>query len=392
MSIQNLVGAAKATSDIVSTPREIRYSHSTTVVNGGHFRQTFPKMGDGSMVDCRSIRMRFTLDMVSTDAACCVDSLDVRSIMSTMRVISGSTTLVDMQDLPLLFSLESAIYNSVHDSTYSRSKKGQETLAARQARPLTDQEYIVDLMPRGTLLNSDVLLPLDTYNDLHVDIQMAAANDALYSATDATPSFAISNVEILCDYITSASISSYMAANPVSFHCDYISLRSNSILTQQYLLRLESSSTSLNSVLTANRLVSRLHDVSVQGKNEVFFSGVNRVDYNVRINQVRLYEQNIDSLEQTWDFFSDVFPDVEMSEHFDDYATTQNVICTRLTAVHKSFEDSIISGKKTAAHNSAVIMEVQLSGAPAPLQSSSFLRSSVWIYADPRSKDLQIRE
>ena len=120
-SIDQLVGFAKTASDLEARKIKVRYQVSNSVPSGsgGYFRQTFPKIAD-DMLDCRDIKMRFNLNISSTDAATCVDSTTVQSIFNRIRILSGSTVLCDINQASLCFSIERLVQSAVHDSPYEK--------------------------------------------------------------------------------------------------------------------------------------------------------------------------------------------------------------------------------------------------------------------------------
>ena len=120
------------------------------------------------MLDLRSIRLRFDLNLVTNDSSTCVDSRDVRSIISRIRVLSGSQVLQDISEASLLFEVLSNIETSANESEYDRYLGGREDIVARQAYP-NSREYIVPIAAKGSLLNSDAILPLSHLSDLHVE-------------------------------------------------------------------------------------------------------------------------------------------------------------------------------------------------------------------------------
>ena len=157
--IGDLIGVSKAQSDLKSHSVRVRYTESTSVSQGNYFRMTFPKKSDDAMLDCRSIKMRFNLTISPPDAACILAGSDARCIFNRIRVLSGSTVLLDIAEVSQLYVLESVLEVSSKDSVYSRYLRGQQSAADRTAYT-NGREYIIDAAPRGSLLNSESLLPL----------------------------------------------------------------------------------------------------------------------------------------------------------------------------------------------------------------------------------------
>ena len=196
-SISDLVGFAKSSSDLESRPMRIRYNESQTIQSGQYYRMTFPKVSN-DLLDLRSIKMRFQMNIESGDPDTCVDASDIRCIFNRIRVLSGSQVLCDISEASLLYQLEANIETSSVSNQYERYLCGRESLTKRQAYPAT-REYITSIAPIGSLLNCEALLPLSRLSDLHVEFWLETDSRILLSTSDAT--YHISGVEILCDYI-----------------------------------------------------------------------------------------------------------------------------------------------------------------------------------------------
>ena len=277
--ISDLIGVAKQASDLKCHHHKIRYTESTTVQAGNYFRITFPRQSNDAALDCRSIKMRFNLNFTSTDPLACLAGPDVRCIINRMRILSGSTVLFDLAEASQAFVLESLIEVSTMDSIYSRRLRGQEDLATRQAYA-NGREYIVSVAPEHTLLCSESLLPLSRMSDLHLEYWLERPERCMFSATDVNATYNISNIEFLTEYITSNSISGYFSQQGLSYTVRDLSHRYNSILAQEYILRLSSSHVSLNGITNTIREQQRVADITVPDKFEVFDSGENRERYN----------------------------------------------------------------------------------------------------------------
>ena len=117
-SITDIVGKAKAESDLLVRPIRNRYVESTSIQSGKYWRITFPKHND-DLLDCDSIRMHFTLTVSSTDPDVCVDSSDIRTIFSKQRVLCGSQVLFDLSESAQYYQLETHIGQKSTDSEYA---------------------------------------------------------------------------------------------------------------------------------------------------------------------------------------------------------------------------------------------------------------------------------
>ena len=391
--ISDLIGYAKQTSDLKSHPIKVRYTESTTVQSGNYMRITFPRKSNDAMLDCRSIKMRCNLNIASTDPGCILAGSDFRCIVNRLRVLSGSTVLLDLAEASQAFVIESFMQVSNMDSVYSRYLKGQQDAATRATYP-NGREYIVNVTPEGTILNSESLLPLSRMSDLHLEYWLERPERALYSpANDTNATFSISNIEFLCEYITSPSISQYFNSNGLRYSVVDLSHRYNAILAQEYLLRLSSSHVSLNGVTNVIREQQRVADISVSDKFELFDSGANRERYNILVNNTQWFEEDENSIEQSWQHVTDLFPRAEFASFFDgQYETTRNVLCTNLMAAPPEFQTLITSGIRTSAMNSDLTYRIRRTAAPAtPLRADSYLSSDATLYMDGLGKDLKIK-
>ena len=157
-SIAELVGFPKASSDLECRPMRIRYNESTVIEQGAYFRMTFPRVAD-DMLDCRSIKLRFNMQIFCTDEQVMVDGSDVRSIFNRIRVLSGSNCIFDVSEINLLNQFESLVEVSSSDNKYDRYLTGRESAGARQLYP-RNRDYITSIAPKGSLLNCEALLPL----------------------------------------------------------------------------------------------------------------------------------------------------------------------------------------------------------------------------------------
>ena len=388
-----LLGFPKNFTDLESQEVKVRYTESTEVQSGNWFRITFPKRSMDASLDCRTVRMRFNLTINSTDPDCRLDSDDVRCIFNRVRILSGSTVLMDLSEASQYFVLDGLIHTSHMDAGYEKFLRGQEP-SDKRATYTNGREYIIHATPHGCLLNNKALLPLERMSNLHLEYYLETPNKCLFSpAGDANATFTMSNIEFLCDYITSPSLSGYYNANGISFSCQDVSHRYNSILSQEYLLRMASAHTSLNSIITTIRPQSQIADTTIDNKLQVFEDGTARVKYNLLVNSKLWFEEDQNSVEQSWKDFSEAYPAVVHSLFFDeDYQTSRNVLCNDFSAAPPEFWDTIASGVRTARINSDIVYKIQrVAAPPTPLRADSYMRADVVVYKDPKYSDLKIK-
>jgi hypothetical protein len=119
----------------------------------------------------------------------------------------------------------------------------------------------------------------------------------------------------------------------------------NAILSQEHVLHLSSSHSSLNGILSIIRVASDVTDIPKSQKYETFYSGANREKYTLLVNNQVLYGQDIDSTQQTWKELVSLFPMAKSSVFFDStYATTKHVMATSTLSASIDFRNKIISG------------------------------------------------
>ena len=394
-SIAELVGFPKASSDLECRPMRIRYSESTIIEQGAYFRMTFPRVAD-DMLDCRSIKLSFKMNMIPTIATDnpVVDGSDIRCIFNRIRVLSGSNVVLDVSEINLLNQFESLVDVSSSDNKYDRYLSGREVTAARLLYP-DSRDYITSIAPKGSLLNCEALLPLSKMSDLHVEFWLETPSRCLSLGilSPGEAKFNIQNVELLCDYIRSPSLSQWNANNPLSFHVTDYSHRLNMINTSQSLCRFSSSHTSLNKIITILRSQGRAAGFTFTDKFTQFVDGSTIASYNVYVNNHLFYEQSVDSVQEAFTHFRKSFPALAHSEWFDTgFTGIKNLICVDLTAAPPTFQHAISSGQRTSNLNSDLVLKIEFVSNPAyAIRADSFLFSDALIYLENNKGDLKIK-
>jgi hypothetical protein len=224
------------------------------------------------------------------------------------------------------------------------------------------------------------------------EIWLETPSRCLTSASDGSPSYNISDIELLCTYIRSPSISAYFNASPLSFHVRDFSHRYSNVLNQQSLIRWSSAHTSLNKVLTVLRPQANVGSVDYQGKFENFYSGEYTQSWNAFINNVLFFEEDVNSQPESWQQLTSAFPSAKNSQYFDSaFNSTKNVFALNVQAA-PHFHEHITSGVKTSNLNSDVVMRINFTDTPdAPLRSDSYLYSDALIYLDGARGDLKVK-
>jgi hypothetical protein len=394
-SISDLLGSTRSTSDIELIPRKIRYTQSATIGSGRIFEFVLPKIGQ----DCLSLRngdlkLKFNLNLSGLQGTGTYETFDatsIKCIFSRLRVISGSTTLMDINDLSTLLVLEERVNSRSSDNAYSRYLVGNDSVVNRSAYP-NSREYITSFAPIGSLLCGDHCLPLSKMNDFRIELTLASADEALTSdVANPTVDYSISSVELMTNYLRSQSLSNYFAANPVSFHVTNFSHRYSTLLAQTELLRLSSAVSSLDSIITLFRNQSLLNGGRTsQGK----FSTTDNIvaSSNVYINSILFREVDVSSTEEEYENFASVYPHIRNSDNFENYATNEFVLGNRFSAAPKTFDKHLVSGRRSSAMNSDIAIKLQLTGVPTnAIVATSYMISTTLISLDGSGRgDLKI--
>jgi len=314
-SVSSLIGKVSANSDMQISHNRNRYLTTTTVFPNQYFRMLVPKLGPNALLDCRNIRMRFTLTITSTDAGIAVDS-NLTHPFQRCRILSGSTVLYDLDNSLLAMT---AIYNA---------------------------------------------------------------------ATHTAATYALSSIEILSEYINSPSLAAYFRANPMAFTVNDYSWRYQTIDQQTSQVRLSSSSTSLNG------FIMMLRDQNVETKfdnqDKVAVYNANDIDYeNLLLNQVRFFDENIDSYPQFFRELKHLIPEAEHAVYFDStFSSTRFLIGVRISAAPNEFAGDITSGVKTSSLNNDLVEQLRFKSVLSGVQRvDTFLQSDV----HPGSLDLMIK-
>ena len=106
-------------------------------------------------------------------------------------------------------------------------------------------------------------------------------------------------------------------------------------------------------------------------------------NFQLYVNSTRWCDVNVDSLPQMWRHFG-LFKKVLRSEWFDtEYESNKFLLVTNLCSAPSDFNDSLVSGVKTSAHNSDISLELNLKSVPISVICESFLLSDGLITLKP---------
>ena len=301
--------------------------------------------------------------------------------------------LLDLSEASQFFQLESNMNSTATQNLYEKYLTGNADRTTRRAWAAggAAREYVCTINPIGAILNTAALLPLSRLSDVHVEFWLSSSAQCLDSPlTHTGATYALSDIEILADYVRSRSISAYFNASPVRFHVQDFSHRFANVTSQQNLIRLSSAHTSLNKTITVLRDPTNLVIQTIDKFNS-FYTGASVSDLNVFINNQLYFEENCDSKEEMYHQLVKACPAVKTSDWFTTlYATTRHVIAVNLTAAPVEFAKALSSGVKTSALNSDVVVRVNLAGVPPALRADTYLVSDALIFVDGPRGDLKV--
>ena len=392
-SIQKLTGMLKTATDMTVSRRKQRYTLAPQINAGQWFRQTLPKPSDGSLCDARDLTMRFRLNITSTDPAACVDAPDVRAIFSKLRVLVGSNVVHDIVNYDLLACFETTSSVSANDNTFQLEAEGKVFSQARRQALGNSVEYTVKIGLKDSFICGNHLLPVSRMSDVHIELFLNTGNQCLYSATDASPTFNISEVELLLSYISSPSVQSYLNSN-TSFHIkDYTHRFNNVSAALESNIRLSSAHTSLTSITTFLRAEANLSSADYSGKFTTMLDASEHELYNVLVNGHLLYEEPVDSngTPEQWQICTHAHRQLLKSVYYDEqFAGTKHFISDSLQAA-RHFPKEFISGTRTSSHNQDIVQRIRLANVPlTPIRADSYLCSDVKVYLSGANGDLKV--
>ena len=262
------------------------------------------------------------------------------------------------------------------------------SLADRQAQGAS-AEYTIRLGLKNSLLNGEHVLPVSKLSDIHIECFLNTGVKCLFG-TDGSPTFNISDIELLLSYISSPSIQSHLNSNPISFHITDVTHRYNPVVSQETNVRLSSNHNSLNSITTLLRTEANLASADYQGKYTRFYDGSNHSEYNTLVNGRLLYEEPIDTATpEQFQIVSHAHNEVLRATYFNDFEGEHHLISDSLKAARHF--STLISGERTVGHNSDIIQRVRLNAIPnSPVRCDSFLYSDIRVYATGPAGDLKV--
>ena len=253
-NLSELVGYQKNQSDLQVEQVRIRYSDTHVIQgqSGQRIMMRFPKI-QGKFLNLSTINFNLTLNLAGSDTQ--MDVYSISSLFSRVRVLSSSNVLCDIQDFGLLSTtLLQAESNVNLMNTQTRTNCGLFISPAEAKTAAGSSRRYSFQFPPG-ILNTACLLPLYKISGyFQVELYMQDGKRILSSATNnASSAYSVSDVQILCEYLSSPSLISFYDQHPLSFHVPNYSHRYQTTADARSVLRLPSSFTSLSKIIIAFR-------------------------------------------------------------------------------------------------------------------------------------------
>jgi hypothetical protein len=392
--ISDLVGTyVKQASDMKIQHHRNRYLQAQSIGPSSTFKMVLPRLGAGSLLNLRDIRMMFKLAITSTDAGICVAGPIVHPFQR-VKVSCGSTTLLDIDQSALLHTiLYLAETDTTNVSDYQKSLTGDGDLATRQGWAATNKQYVIPMFPQETMLRRDGLLNLESLSDMIIEFWTLPATTFLYSpANDTAPSYSMTDIQIMSSYIWSPSIFQFFQSNPIKYSCVDYTYSYQNIQDANSQVRVASSRSSLNSMLMVMR------DANVDSKSNVATKLTNwnangLTTENLLINQQKFFDQDLASFNEFYQELLHLMPEAAHANYFSSaFNSTRFLLGIKFASAPTMFDNEIVSGYQTSALNQEIVLQLQFSAAPSTLQQCNiFLNSDVIIYQSPSTRDLQIK-
>ena len=361
-NLDELVGSTKTQSDLSSEQVKIRYNESTSVTGnaGTKFLLKFPKI-PGKFLNLASLKLHFTV-AVSGDGY--FDAASYQSIFQRVRVLSSSNVLLDVTEWGTLYTtLKHSKTNVNVENKQSRLNEGVFANTAEASSAGSGTKRVSLCFPYGTLLNCDSLLPLDKINgQFQIEWYLQDPKKILASPTnDVTVNYTMSDIMLICDYISSPTLSSYFASSGVNFHVSNWSHRFQPVNDAKAVLRIPSSFTSLSKLLLLIRDQSKVdstNTLSTADRQQSFISYTDLQEIQLYSNNMPLWSEPILNANIETELFNETlktFPELQHSTFHNDVSASQVQVGScpigvNLQSAPSKFHDALISGLKSKSH------------------------------------------
>jgi hypothetical protein len=307
------------------------------------------------------LKLHFTI-AVSGDGY--FDAASYQSIFQRVRVLSSSNVLLDISEWGSLYAtLKHAKTNVNSDNKQSRLNEGVFANTTESQAAGASSKRVSLCFPHGTLLNCDSLLPLDKINGhFQIEWYLQDPKKILASPTnDQTVNYTISDIMLICDYISSPTLSSYFASSGVNFHVSNWSHRFQNVSDQKSVLRIPSSFTSLSKLLLLIRDQSKVdstNTLSTADRQQSFISYNDLQEIQIYSRNLPLWSEpilNANIQTELWNETLKTFPELQHSTFHNDVSSSQTQVGScpigvNLQSAPSKFHEALISGLKSKSH------------------------------------------
>jgi hypothetical protein len=368
-NIQELTGSLKGFSDLSSESVRIRYSDAQNIsgTSGQRILMRFPKI-QGKFLNLSTIFFNLTLNLTGSDTQ--LDAYSISSLFSRVRVLSSSNVLCDIQDFNLLSTILAQAQTNVSMlNAQTRGNRGlfASSTEAKTAAAVAGKRYSFQF-PEG-ILNTSCLLPLYKLSGyFQVELYLADGKKVLSSATNnASAAYSVSDVQILCEYLSSPSLVQFYDSNPLSFHIPNYSHRYQTTADARSVLRMPSSVTSLSKIIIVFRnqsVVDSTTSLNVADRAQSMVPYSDIIDFQLFCNQQPFFSEAITYTGvELWNETQKAIPGIENSSYFTNANLSQQVggsgpLAISLVSAPQKFVDAIISGIKTSSHSSDIYANI----------------------------------
>jgi len=389
-SINELVGSVKASTDLSSEQVRIRYNEATTIIgsNGRKIQLSFPKI-PGKCLDMSRIRLDFTID-TSSDSQ--MDAYSYNAVIQRIVVKSSSTVLMDINDYGLLASTLAQTETTVNTNYNDRLSQGLFLSQAEAKTAAVSNRVSLRFIP-GTILNCDALLPLDRISGMMtLEIFLNDPRKVLYSpSNDILSNFSLSDIQLICEYISSPSLTQYYNTQPINFSVSNWSHRFQPVTDRKSILRLPSAYNSLSRVMVCIRsqnVVDSLNDLNQADRQQKFMSYQHMSEIQAYVNNRPFFSEPLSEgrlLTELWHEAKDAFPDLANSVYYSNTTGYSQVggcpfIAINLNSAPSKFK-GIVSGLKTSNMVSDMYLTLNWSSS---LLSTGYLAATCFLDNDSR--------
>jgi hypothetical protein len=400
-SLNELVGSVKVSTDLSSEQVRIRYNEATTVIgqNGRKIQLSFPKI-PGKCLDLSRIRLDFTID-TSSDSQ--MDVYSYNALFQRIVVKSSSTVLMDINDYGLLASTLAQTSTTVNTNYNDRLTQGLFMSSAEAKTAAVSNRVSLQFIP-GTILNCDALLPLDRVSGMMtLELFIQDPRKVLYSpSNDILSNFSLSDIQLICEYISSPSLTQYYNTQPINFSVQNWTHRFQQTADRKTILRLPSAYNSLSRVMVCIRsqnVVDSLNDCNQPDRQQKCMSYEHLSELQLYVNNKPFFSEPLSDgrlLTELWHESKNAFPQLSTSVYYSNTKGYSQVggcpfIGLNLNNAPCKFK-GIVSGLKTSNMVSDIYMAINWSTSilsTVYLAATCFLDNDARVYQDS-SGSLQI--